>query len=165
MAGVTDINYTRLLRWLLPVRLRKEKLMAWIRVITYPVWAVLYPKFKGWELKCWYDLKYQTGTVAHLERVMNDRFDVSLKRIYIDEGIYTEPLYIYTEAETQPVFIYTAAEASPEYIHTVVENLYGEADFTVHIPYLLLAEHEEIAFKAVLNRFKRDGKTYKIIYF
>ncbi len=163
--AVTDINYTRLLRWLLPVRLRKERLMAWIKVITYPVWAVLYPKFKSWEQKSWYDLKYQTGTVAHLERVMNDRFDAALKRIYIDEGIYTQPIYIHTIAETEPVFIYREMEASPEYLHLSAENEYAVADFTVHIPYLLLAEHEEIAFRAVLNRFKRDGKTYKIIYF
>ncbi len=162
--SVTNINYTKLLRSLIPEDLRKERFVVWLSLMIYPI-KLLYNQFKIWEQKSWYDIKYQTGTVAHLERVMNDRFDVVQKRIYINVGIYTEPLYVYTEAETQPVFIYKQVESNPEYIHTAAENLYGEADFTVHIPYLLLAEHEEIAFKAILDRYKRDGKTYKIIYF
>lgn len=163
MAGITDINYNRLTRWLLPVRLRKAKLLAFVTAATWYIKQFLYPAFKTWEAKSWYDLKCQSGQVAHLEFVLNDRFDPILKRIFISGGLAPPPIYIYTEAEELPFYVYTDAENEPVYLFTEQEYLWGYADFVIHVPNGL--PNEEATLKAVADRYKRDSKNYLIEYF
>ena len=124
---------------------------------------VLYPMFKNWEAKSWYDITYQTGQVAHLELVLNDRFDPILKRIFIGPGIYPPRVYIYTAAEQKPLYIYTAAENQPVYMYSEGEYINGVFDFVVNVPNGL--PYEETSIAAVVDRYKRDGKNYKIQYF
>lgn len=162
MAGITDIDYDKLSRWLLPVKLRKPKMLAFVAVCISYI-KVLYIRFKTWEAKSWYDIKYQSGQVAYLEFVLNEKFDPVQKRIYISGGLYPLPVYLYTEAEQLPLYIYTEAENNPVYLYTEAEYLYGFADFVINVPYGL--PNEETTLRAVADRYKRDSKNYVIQYF
>lgn len=165
--SVTDIDYNKLLRWVLPVKLRQARRVAWLTALSAPIRNRLYPAFKTWEAKCWYDLKYQSGQVAYLEFVLNERFDPALKRIYIGPGQNIDNwVYIYLDSEDQPVWLYTDIEAQSIWLYTD-EELNGVNgggyDFTINVPVGL--PNEEATLRAVTDRYKRDGKRYVINYF
>jgi hypothetical protein len=161
--AITDIHFGRLKKWLLPVRLRQAKIAAFVNAMLHYISDFMYPAFKIWEPKSWYDLKYQSGQVAHLEKVLNDRFDPIQKRIYLSEGLHPDHVYIYTDAEQQPVFLFTDAENMPVHLYTDLEYTYGYADFVINVPNGL--PQEEVSLRAVADRYKRDGKNYLIQYF
>lgn len=165
--GVTDIDYNKLLRWMIPVKLRQPRMVAWLRAFSAPIRNRLYPGFKSWEAKCWYDLKYQTGQVAYLEFVLNDHFDPALKRIYIGPGANVDNrVYLYLDSEDQPVWLYLDNEAQPVWLYTDGELNGGSGggyDFTINVPVGL--PNEEATLRAVADRYKRDGKRYVINYF
>lgn len=153
------------MRWLLPVRLRQPKLFAFIIAITEPIRNYNYKRVRTWELQCWYDLKYQTGQVAYLEYVLNDKFDHIQKRIWIGKGTQPQQVYIYVHTESHPLYIYTHAEQQPVYIYTHSENSVTQTyfDFTVNVPKGLTFADSTI--KAAIDRYKRDGKSYDYVLF
>lgn len=164
MAGITDIDYSKLFLWLLPPRLRKSKMISWTKALNTPV-HTLYLGFKAWERESWYLLRYQTGQVAYLEFVLNDKFDPVQKRIYISGGNQADRLYIWQDSELQqPVWLHTDSEGQPVWLFTDAELAIGWSDdFTINVPYGLAAEDATI--KATADRFKRDGKSYAYVKF
>lgn len=164
--SVTDVDYNKLIKWLLPVRLRTGKMSAWLKALNTSIGSRLYPAFKSWEAKCWYDLKYQTGQVAYLEYVLNDTFDAALKRIKIGPGQNVNNfIYLYLDSEQQPLYLYTDAENKPVWLYTDAELIGGGGgyDFTINVPVGL--PNEEATLRAVADRYKRDGKAYEVVYF
>lgn len=163
----TNINYHKLVNLLLPIRLRaKETLTAFLHVMLYPIREYLYPLFKRFEKKAWYDLKYQTGQVAYLEFVLNERFDELQTRIYISEADdYDTILWLYRDDEDLPLWLYKDIEAKPLWLFTEAESYLGGdgVDFIVNVP--LGLPFEELAIRAMIDRYKRDGKSYLIKYF
>lgn len=163
---MTIINYYILLRILLPIRLRTGSVLAWLDSLIAPIRKTLYPRFKNFEEKAWHDLKYQSGQVAYLEFVLNNIFHLQ-GDIWIGPGNYdTSRLYLYTTAENHPLFIYSAVENEPIYLYTTEENTLGytgQYDFTINVPSVF--SPLESRLRAIANRYKRDGKTYKIIYY
>lgn len=141
---------------------------AWLAALTAPIRETLYPKFKAWEARCWYDLKHQSGQVAYLEFVLNERFDAAQKRIWIGPGNLDDVrVYIYRDDENQPLYIYQDSELQPlTYLYTD-DEISGAAasnyDFTINIPAGL--PHELATIRAVADRYAREGKTYKIVFF
>lgn len=164
---MTSVNYNILIRWLLPIKLRQVLMISFIRVLISPIIQTLYPRFKGFESKAWYDLKYQTGQVALLEGVLNERFDPAQTRIYIGPGqSYDLIQYIYLDSEDEDRYVFRDFENQPMYLFTDLETgggYGGGYDFVVHIP--LGLNFEETTIRAVIDRYKRDGKTYTINYF
>lgn len=162
---MTNIDWNILTRWLLPVRLRKPFLLAWLKALTAPIWQTLYPLFKAFEAKAWYDLKYQSGQVAHLEFVLNERFDPAQKRIWIGPGSATDKrVYLYLDAENQTKYLFKDVEDSPVYLYQESElSGSGVYDFSINVPAGL--PMEEAALRAVADRYKRDSKDYIINYF
>lgn len=164
---ITDIDYNRLRRWLLPVRLRTAGMLAWLKALTIPISKRLYDRFKFFEREAWYQLKYQSGQVAYLEYVLNDKFDTVQKRIYISGASYaSNMLYLYTDPENQEIPIFRDVEGEDVYLFTDAEllgNGGNNYDFTIHVPMGL--PNEELSLRAVADRYKRDSKIYNIVYF
>lgn len=163
---MTNVNYDLLIKWLLPVRLRTASIVAFLLALTAPIRLTLYPRFKVFERRAWSDLKYQSGQVAHLEFVLNERFDNVNTSIFIGPGYLADDrLYIYTDAENVPLHIYTEPELLPMYLYTDLEfqSGMGGYDFVVHLPSYLAYKESQI--RAVVDRYKRDGKSYIIQYF
>lgn len=164
---ITNINYDKLITWLLPVRLRKALIKAYLHVLIYPISNRLLERFKVFEQKAWYDLKYQSGQVAHLEYVLNDHFDNALKRIYIGEGQQYDLIrYLYMDIEDIDLALYRDVENADVYLYLDSETSIGggaDYDFTVNIPIGL--DFEETTIRAVIDRYKRDAKNYIIQYF
>lgn len=148
-----SVDWNRLVVLLLPTSLRKAKLVAFVQALVAPIIQVHY----SWLLKRNEDLyKMQhTGQVCRLRKVLNDQLDVSLRRIYINDGNAFPRKYIYTRAENKPVFIgKTFIYQNDEYTNTGV-------DFTVFVPSEII-NTEVFKLKALIEFYKLAGKRYKL---
>lgn len=160
MGRITSIDYDILIRWLLPVRLRKPRNIAWMKVLCSPVKEYLYARFKSWEAKCWYDIKYQSGAVAHLEYVLNDLmgYDASSPMIILGAGNIPDRIYVPLRLEDTPIYLGNI------YVNRRSDYLYGVYDFSIIIHSSLEGVISEELVRAIADRYKRDGKTYKVFY-
>jgi len=158
MGAVTDIDFDKLILQLLPNRLRKVRFIALLTVFIAPLKA-LYTRFKTWEAKSIYDIKYQSGCVAHLEKVLNDVFDAVDKRIFIGEGTIPARNYLYLRAEDRPIYLNTI------YLYNENDYLFGSFSFSINVPVALQGNIDEVRLRAVADRYKRDAKNYTIKYF
>src|ERR1035437_5972871 len=96
------IDYDRLLLWLLPPFLRKPVMLSWLTALITPIKS-LYVDFVAYAAFSDYKLR-GTGQVCSLIRVLNDRFDSTLRRIRIEDGSRFSRQFIFTTAENLPVF-------------------------------------------------------------
>ena len=85
---------------------------------------------------------------------LNDKFDVSLRRIKITDGNRFQRQYIYTRGEQKPKFLGT--------IYLYERADYGDTgvDFIVLVPRGLL--YNEFEMKYLIDFYKLASKRYKI---
>jgi hypothetical protein len=148
------IDFDRLVLLLLPSFLRKPGLFGYIKALVSPV-ASLHYKWEQMRTANLLTLSYN-GQRCYLRRVLNDRYDPDLRRIYIDEV-----------PELSGNYIYTPAENLDYYLDTMWLDLdYTEAgelvDFVVYVPNdILNTKKNEIV--VTLKFYKLAGKIYKTI--
>ena len=160
---MASIDFDKLIIQLAPFGLRKPKLLAFLYVLIAPLKSV-YIAFESWEGSKRYDIKYQSGQVAHLEKVLNDIFDTSAKRIQVTAGEYETPLYIYLPAEERPLYL-PATGDDPIYIQQRNGNVSVGIDFFVRIPESIQDDIDEYRLIAVVNRYKRASKNFQLTYY
>jgi len=139
--------------------LRKIKHVLWLQGLISPV-NVLYQQFRKNRDANLYRLKI-TGQVCYLQRLLNDRYDISDRRISIDDGQTFDPVYIFLELESKPVHLFTAAENQPVYIYTQPETAIDPADFVVKVPAGLV--YNETEMRGLIDAYKLAGKIYTIL--
>lgn len=161
--ALTDIDYGKLLRWLTPFRLRLLAMGAWLRSLTAPVSDTLYPAFKAGEAADWYRLRH-TGSLTHLQGVLNDAFDPADRHIYIDDGdTDVEVVYVYTEPELLPLPLYTIGEDDPVYLYSLDEIEAAIGYFVVYVPdYVSIIGDDLAQFRSLLDSYKAAGTHYTI---
>jgi hypothetical protein len=156
--AVYIIDYAKLVLWLLPGYLRQTKTIAWLNVAVSPV-VYLYQQFVLFRKNKLYEISI-TPQVCRLETLLNDKFDFTQRRIYIDDAPERGPEYFYKEPELQPVFLYRESEALPVYFHTESEGAeYGD-DFIVYVPLTLVFDNAEM--RSLVKKFKLPGMKFKI---
>ena len=160
--SVYDIDYSVLVKILVPKQLRKTKMLAWLNVLVSPV-VYIYNLFMAYR----YDTNYivaHTPQVCYMQAVLNDAFDTGLRRITIVDGPDEEPLYIYETAEVKEVPLYVPSETKPISLYTDAEIVGVGPDFTVQVPTIVttLTGYNEVYMAALLDQFKLAGKTYII---
>lgn len=160
MGRVTDIDYARLLQLLIPVKLRQAVTIAWLSVLTEPIRVRLYNRFKNWESRCWYDIKYQSGSVAHLEYVLNDKlgYDPAERLIRLGPGSRPNRLYLPLREQNAPILL------GRVYLYNREDYLTGTYDFKIMVEESIIGTFNEELCRAVADRYKRDSKSYIISY-
>lgn len=151
------VNFDRLLLWILAPYARKKVWILWLTALITPIKS-LYVEFVAYSNFANYKLR-GTGQVCSLQRVLNDRFDPTLRRIRIEDGSRFTRQYIFTRAEVKPVYLGTM------YIHDRDDYEDSGVDFTVLLPsdvYAALNTNTLNEMKANINFYKLDGKRYKI---
>ncbi|WP_136464955.1 hypothetical protein [Flagellimonas onchidii] len=154
------VDYRKLIIWLVPTFLRKVKLIAWLQVLIAPIKG-LYNDFLKYRKKVDYKLNHNSQ-VCYLQKVLNDAFDNESKRIYIENGIFIQALYVYAPKEELPVYVGT------QYIYSDGDLTGGQIDFIVNVP-IGLKPSDPIALegflsdmRALVNEYKLASKTYNI---
>ena len=145
-----DIN--KLVILLTPTFLRQKRFLAWIKALHSPLTKVI-DDFNENRKQNLYNLAHN-GQVCHLRAALNDRFDVSQRRIKITEGNRYKRPYIYTDAEKKPKYL------SVIYLRDDAD--YGDTgvDFIVQVPTDLVYNDYEI--RALIDFYKLASKRYKI---
>lgn len=145
-----DIN--KLTALLTPTFLRKEKFLARLRALHFPLIKVI-DDFNFHRNENLYNLTHN-GQVCHLRKVLNDRFDVSARRIKITDGNRYKREYIYTLGEQKPRYL------GKMYLRQNTDYSDTGVDFIVLIPRGLI--YNEYEMKALIEFYKLASKRYKI---
>ena len=155
---IYNISYKKFIKWNVPFDLRKPKMMALLTAFVRPIVQV-YQAFYRNRKSNLYKLLI-TPQVCYLERMLNDRFDATQRRIFIGDGEWHDPFYLYQEAELKDQYLYTEAENQPVYLWTDSEAGDYKDDFIVFVPKTLVFNINEM--KGLLDVFKLVGTRYKI---
>ncbi|MBD3748500.1 MAG: hypothetical protein IE931_03295 [Sphingobacteriales bacterium] len=151
---VFNIDFEKLVLWLIPTFLRKPIIYAYVKALVNPA-AQLHQEFlNNWESNL-YKLSHNSQ-VFSIESVLNDKFDPVERRIYITNGFTKDRIYAYTRTELKPVYLPIPLFNRGDYADTGV-------DFIVWIPNVVAMNTESlIEAKASVNFYKRGSKRFKI---
>lgn len=148
-----NINFDILAIQMLPNKNRKPIIVAYAQSILKPI-DTLHYLWKQKRIDSLYKLDH-TGQICYLRGALNDKFDPSLRRIYIDDGNAFPRKYIYTRAENHPVFL------GKMYINQNSEYINTGADFFVYVPQSIIDTQME-KLNAVIEYYRLSSKRYKI---
>lgn len=152
MGSIYDIDFSRVVRWNLRRKKRKPRILALLNAGAKPV-ILLYQDFLKYRKAKLYQLMI-TPQKCWLERLLNDRYDFTLRRIYIDDGADHPPVYIYQDAELKPLYLGSAT------IYTSGESGALKDDFIVFAPMDLVFEEAEMI--SLVKVYKLAGTKFKI---
>lgn len=156
-----DLKYSTLATWLTPVMLRTA-LFNWLQHSCVAYIEYLHTRFARNRENNLYHLRI-TPQVCFMEMVLNDRFDLLDRRIYISDGLFYDQEYIYTEAEAIDQYLFTDSEKAALYIYASSEVGAESADFIVNVPKTISFNESEMmsvidiyklaSKKAIINKF------------
>lgn len=150
-----NIDYNKLIVWLLPFRKRRRKRFAWLSALCSPV-VILYNAFL---VKCaatMYNLDHDSR-VFSMRAMLNDRFDNTARRITITDGFAFERLYIFQPDENKPVYLGT------EYLHNPGDYADTGVDFIVNVPSAIsITAQDLIEMEALVKYYKLASKRFLI---
>jgi hypothetical protein len=168
--NIYKVDWPVVLRWMVPFEIRLVPLVQWVKALCSPV-IKLYNEFIAYKNEKDYDLEI-TGQVCRLERMLNDKYDSRLRRIFITDGGGAEALWLYTDAELQPLIVYDdfeefidAGEREPDlYLYTDGE-VDGDLvnDFVINIPISISFNRDELIGK--VKRKRLPGMRFDIQLF
>lgn len=147
-----DINFNKLTQLLLPTFLRKPRILAYLKCCIAPVESLHYD-FNVRRMDDHYKLNH-TWQKCYMEAVLNDMFDLDLRRIRIIEGDRYERNYIYTHAERKPKYLGTLfLRRAEDYSDTGY-------DFTVDMANVFADWYD---VDALVKFYKLEGTRFNII--
>lgn len=155
---IYDIDYTKLVGWNTAKDLRKPRLLRYLAVLVGPV-NFIYLAVRRFRKAVLYALAI-TPQKCYLEKLLNDRYDYTLRRIYIDDSADKPPFYIFQEAELKPKYIYRRSENKPRFIYTSGESGDYKDDFIVFVPLDIAFELNEMI--SLVKVYKLAGTKFKI---
>ncbi|MBN1185775.1 MAG: hypothetical protein JXB49_26065 [Bacteroidales bacterium] len=162
MEPIYNIDYNRLIRWLVPPQLRNAFILAWTKALISPV-AWLYNSFIAY----WTDVNYRTAItpqVCYLQKVLNDTFDASSRRITVIDNPGYSVILIHQDSAQLPVFTHQEGSGHDADIPIIHDNsnYSGTYDFVVQVPFVL-TQTELYRMASILNAYKLASKRYKIM--
>lgn len=158
-----NIDYIKLILWLIPEELQLPKMVALVNAFSAP-FKLLYNDFIARRTRNIYKIEHNSQ-VCYLEAALNDSFDVTQRRIYITDGNMYTQLYIFTEVESKPLFVFTEAENKPVYIYPESDYVQTRVDFIVNIPAVIKPLINEYELIALIDFYKLASKRMNLNYF
>lgn len=163
-----NINFNALIWQVLPVRLRKTVTYAWLKCLSSPViW--LYNLFAGNRSNNLYLLGHDSQ-VAYMQAALNDTFDPAARRIYITDGPFEDPLFMYLVPENKPLWLGLVSEIGstsfpdPQPLYTDGETSLLGIAFIVMVP--VAVPFDMARMKALVDLYRLPGRNnYQIITF
>lgn len=135
--------------------------LKWLACIMAPL-QELNTTFKAFVADVRYQM-YLNGQVQYLEHYLNDLYDNSLRRIYIEDGDAGTPFFVYNKADgTQNEYVYNKSELETAPVLYNQADYADQVDFIVVIPWSNIPSAEETIMKAYVNKYKLAGKRFSI---
>jgi hypothetical protein len=167
MANNYSWDLTRFVTYMLPSFLRKTKQISWLKALLAPM-DRLNSELVTFATDTRYALNF-TGQVISLERLLNDTFDNSLRRIYISDGNRQEKFVALTGSNNPPtpeqvIFRSEASSFTGENFAVYSQSDSNQVyDFQVNVPTGLSYNAGQL--NALMNKYKKAGKKYNIATF
>ncbi len=155
-----DIDFDKMVRFNTPEKLQDEPdYLSWMVVLFNPL-VKMYNAFLRFCDATIYDLLF-TGQVCSLERMLNDKYDFTSRRIYIEDAVLQSPIYLYQDIENKDVDLYTDAENLAVSIFTDGEtNGQTSNHFIVFVAVSIAFDATEM--RSVIMQKRLVGKRFKI---
>jgi hypothetical protein len=118
--------------------------------------------FKNNRNKNLYDLQI-TPQICYLEKMLNDKFDNTQRRIFISDGERKNDIYVFLRIENNPVYLRTYNEKSPIYLYSENEKGIVNYAFYVNLPVELNSTDTVNSVTVSVNKYKLVGKSFNII--
>jgi hypothetical protein len=183
---VFNIDYKKLIVLLLPPFLRQSILFAFLKVLTKPV-VTLYDSFLTNREENIYKINH-TGQVCYLRKLLNDAFDVTDRRIYIEDGSVNDWKFVYKKSTfnaTDNGIALMMSEADSVSTDTLGNSIKifltdndgitlistqgnvgsSGVDFLVLVPGALSRTIDKNKMIAFINYYKLASKRYTITYY
>ena len=162
------LNFKTVFSYLVPYQLRKSRTVEWIGALLQPLQS-LNDGFVEWAADVRYFLAFN-GQVVYLEHVLNDTFDNSLRRIYIDDpaGNIAITTYVHNKVEQQPpLYLYNVDDASNEnpLVYNQAELFVSDDDFIVYVPVGIFNPTVEVQMRDLIDQYRIAGKRYSFLTF
>ncbi|WP_443937105.1 hypothetical protein [Pedobacter sp. MW01-1-1] len=154
-----NIDFNKLITWLVPHFLVKPNHLAWLKTLLFPV-VWLYSEFLAYRAEKLYDATINSQ-VNRLTHALRKRFNnQSIYIIHLSD--YTDQAFIFLEIEGATLeYDYLAMEGHTPLDYDFLQAEYdNEVDFIVRIPIGMAALSEEV--KAFVNLYKFSSKRFKI---
>jgi len=156
-----NIDFSKLIGWLLPPLLRQTIYTAWMNVLCAPM-VVLYETFMTQRTADLYQVNHDSR-VFSIQGVLNDKFDNVSRRIIVTDGFNLDGLYVYLRTELAPLNLYTRGEDHPVYVYNRSDYTDTGADFIVWAPTVItLSAAQLIQMTGWVNLFKLASKRFVI---
>ena len=150
-----SIDFRKLVVSLTLTGLRKFRIVSFLTALITPLQNLHYA-WKTLRVSNLYKIEY-TGQVCYLRGALNDRFDPSQRRIYIDgTGGNSEPTYVYTPAENQTKYL------GKLFLRNSLEFADTGADFRVFVPREIVNQ-SSYELRALIDFYRLGGMRYLII--
>lgn len=159
-----SVDYARLIKILMPP---VKRLLTWLSDYLnamLSVWSKVNTDFTDQIDKHNYTLRF-TGQVVSIEHLLNDLFDNTLRRIYIEDGERFSLNYVFlnTEQRERFFYLYQKSESIPPtgYFRLKSEHS-GSSDFVVFIPSAILSSVDNDIIKSYIDIYRQAGKRYHL---
>lgn len=134
-------NWRKIVDWLIPVPLRKNKFTAFINALISPV-NDLHTRFIYYKKNVEYRLSINFQK-CQLERALNDRFDIVQRRIRIINAVQKNAIPIFRKDENKPINLFHRTGAAKT-LYTKSETLQFTVDFIIVIPVFVTFDQNEV---------------------
>lgn len=158
--NIYNINFKKLVVWLVPSVLRRPTLLALLYALVAPI-IYVYNLFLINRRSNLYRLLI-TPQVCYVEMALNNKYDSVDRRIEIVKPKNYEPLFLYRKIENKPVYLYKKTEvAKPKtWLYQKGETLTFQYDFIVKVPIQIIFNEKEM--RAIIDGYILPDKIYKI---
>ena len=172
--SVFDVDFSSvgLPKYVTPVRLRQSKMLAWLQALVSPV-SYHYGLFTTNRTNDLYDLSHN-GQVCYLKAALNDVFDPTGRRIYITDGPYVDPDFIYQAIEQKALPIDLVIEIGlavipapdPVPLYTSAETYWLGVQFIIKVPHVVagIPGYDLNRLRALVDKYRLVGKNnYSVV--
>ncbi len=159
-SNIYNINWDKLLSWLLPSILFKAKLFVWVKALVSPI-TLLHNKLLAFRNAKLYDLTIDSR-IGSIVSYLNKRYDSTNNSIYITNGQRGTEQYIFLETETETDYVFDASSTEQMYVYNNNEVGAAPAQFIVWLP--LGLQPKELEIFAIINTLKMPSKRFQIQY-
>lgn len=157
--NIYTIDLEKLAHWMVPVRWRMKKLMAWVKAMAV-TWTDLFNRFSLYRNRIKYNLLI-SPQVCYLEKALNDKYDPIDRGIVIEDAEEFFPVHLFTRAELKPVYLFRRSEDKPEYLYRRVEMAQFGVDFIIKVPSDVVFDDPEM--RMYVTGYKLATKTFAIV--
>lgn len=152
-----NVDFKKLALWCTPQWLRQSLFVLFLQASLWPL-RQTYNKYVFFVKDTLYRLQHN-GQVCYLRAVLNDKCDLTLRRIEVVDFDGLIRLYLWRESDLRNLII-----DLPVYLYP--NDAYADSgiDFTVKVPAALITTSAQLAYvKSLINEYKMAGKNYNII--